>query len=229
MERFSLVRFSLRGDDRNIPIRQVFPARMGSLAGPAVPVEASGIFGGTLRGNARGSIALPVSMDTGTELGADCRMRANVLTGFEAGGALGHKVTGSQNQLLSGEFAVGMGSETAGSKNILLFLELGGRLAANATGVKDIYTSPLMHGALIALSGAITQTTETASITVTLPPGAELRIDSGTYRVTLDGENVLYAQAGDWINISRELLYLNIESATGGQLEGSLIYTERYL
>ena len=45
----------------------------------------------------------------------------------------------------------------------------------------------------------------------------------------LDGENVLYAQSGDWINVSRELLRLIVESATGGALEGQLIYTERYL
>lgn len=36
-------------------------------------------------------------------------------------------------------------------------------------------------------------------------------------------------QSGDWINISRDLLRLIIESASGGQLRGQLIYTERYL
>lgn len=64
---------------------------------------------------------------------------------------------------------------------------------------------------------------------VTIPPGGELRLDSDVFLAMLDGENVLYAQSGDWINVSRELLRLIVESATGGDLEGQIIYTERYL
>lgn len=64
---------------------------------------------------------------------------------------------------------------------------------------------------------------------VTIPPGGELRLDSDVFLSMLDGENVLYAQSGDWINVSRELLRLIVESATGGALEGQIIYTERYL
>ena len=64
---------------------------------------------------------------------------------------------------------------------------------------------------------------------IAIPPGGEIRIDSDTFRVLLDGENILYAQEGDWINVAREVLYLDIESATGGALEGSITYQERYL
>ena len=80
-----------------------------------------------------------------------------------------------------------------------------------------------------AVTAATTQTTETASFQLTIPPGGELRIDSGTFTVTLDGRNVLHTQSGDWIEVSRELLRLLIESASGGQLEGQLVYTERFL
>ena len=57
---------------------------------------------------------------------------------------------------------------------------------------------------------------------VTIPPGGELRLDSDVFLAMLDGENVLYAQSGDWINVSRELLRLIVESATGGDLEGQI-------
>ena len=67
------------------------------------------------------------------------------------------------------------------------------------------------------------------SFQLTIPPGGDLRIDSGTFTVTLDGRNVLHTQSGDWIEVSRELLRLLIESASGGQLEGRLVYTERFL
>ncbi len=64
---------------------------------------------------------------------------------------------------------------------------------------------------------------------LTIPPGGELRIDSELFLVLLNGENALHTQSGDWINISRNLLRLIVESASGGQLRGQLIYTERYL
>ena len=83
--------------------------------------------------------------------------------------------------------------------------------------------------ALNALSGAISEETESLSISIAIPPGGELRIDSDTFTVTLNGENILYAQLGDWVNVSRDLLRLDIESGSGGDLSGSLIYTERYL
>ena len=76
---------------------------------------------------------------------------------------------------------------------------------------------------------ASSQSTEIVRIDITLPPGSEIRIDSETYRVIMDGDNVLYAQNGDWLTLTRELLYIDVESASGGELSGTLIYTERYL
>ena len=52
---------------------------------------------------------------------------------------------------------------------------------------------------------------------------------SDVFTVLLNNQNALHTQSGDWINVSRELLRLIIESASGGQLRGQLIYTERYL
>lgn len=88
---------------------------------------------------------------------------------------------------------------------------------------------PLLYEVLGSVSGAGTQSTEQVSVTVTIPPGGELRIDSDTFRVLLNGENVLDKQSGDWLMLSRDLLYLDIESAIGNGLSGNLIYTERYL
>ena len=76
---------------------------------------------------------------------------------------------------------------------------------------------------------ATSQTTERTALQLTIPPGGELRIDSEIFIVLLNGENALHTQSGDWINISRDLLRLIVESASGGQLQGQLIYTERYL
>ena len=57
----------------------------------------------------------------------------------------------------------------------------------------------------------------------------ELRIDSGNFTVTLDGKNILHQQQGDWIVLERELAALTVDSGSGSQLSGSIIYTEKYL
>ena len=100
---------------------------------------------------------------------------------------------------------------------------------ARALGSKNIPALLCVWGALAALTSATTQTTETASFQLTIPPGGELRIDSDVFTVLLNNQNALHTQSGDWITVSRELLRVLIESASGGRLAGQLIYTERFL
>lgn len=67
------------------------------------------------------------------------------------------------------------------------------------------------------------------SVRCTIPPGGKLVVDTGRYTVTLDGENILHLQEGDWPMLSRELLSLSVASGTGGPLEGYVAYQEAYL
>lgn len=67
------------------------------------------------------------------------------------------------------------------------------------------------------------------SIGISIPPGGELRIDSENYTVTLNGENVLYAQSGYWPILSRDLAQMTVDSGTGGKMTGEMVYAERWL
>ncbi len=66
-------------------------------------------------------------------------------------------------------------------------------------------------------------------IHVTIPPGGELRINTETFTVTLNGENVLHLHSGDWPTLSRKLVTLLIDSGTAGTLEGEMIFSNRWL
>ncbi len=68
-----------------------------------------------------------------------------------------------------------------------------------------------------------------ARVDVVLRPGEELRIDSSLFNATLNGDNILHLYDGDWIQISRDTVKLTIQTATGGNVTGKLLYTERYL
>ena len=119
--------------------------------------------------------------------------------------------------------------EAWGSKHIPAKVAAYEAVRATMRASKNINTSFVAADILTAILEATSQTTEIVTVQVTIPPGGELRLDSDVFLAMLNGENVLYAQSGDWINVSRALLRLIVESATGGSLEGQLIYTERFL
>ena len=69
----------------------------------------------------------------------------------------------------------------------------------------------------------------TTSIDVTLAPGDVLVIDSDHYTVLLNGENILHLHSGDWVWLSRDTSTITIDTGSGGQIDASMLYTERYL
>lgn len=76
---------------------------------------------------------------------------------------------------------------------------------------------------------ASSQEEQAVLIRVSLPAGSELRIDSERYTVTLDGENILHLQEGDWLMLDRDLCEITVDSGTGAELTGKMVWTERYL
>lgn len=228
-DRFNLSRFSLGSQDNSLPIEALLTEELNQVAGVAIPVETTAFFNDVLRGSSRGAIALQSTFASEGVFHAVCEMQANICFDFLGAGDLLDRVFGSQNCNIVTQLGDTLAGYSYGSKNIIWGAACRDTLTALVNGVKDIRASLLAYEVLTAMLEASSTQTEQASFTITLPPGSEIRIDSDTFRVTKDGENILYAQSGDWITLSRELLYLDIESASGGSLQGNLIYVERYL
>lgn len=202
-----------------------------------------------LHTSARISVNLPAAASMAEDVTAAAEMLANVITAAELADELHAMASMSANEVIEHSFfdalhanAYGQKNTPAvlesldkltaavkGLKNIPAPLKLRDILTASAAGSKNVPVAAMASEALLTVLSATSQTTETATVQITIPPGGELRIDSELFLVLLNGENVLYAQSGDWINVSRNLLRLIVESAKGGKLTGQLIYTERYL
>lgn len=91
-------------------------------------------------------------------------------------------------------------------------------------------SQPCVFSELVTLRpDAASKTEQTLLVRVTLPVGSELRIDSENYTVTLDGENVLHLQEGDWLALDRGLVNVTVDSGVAGSLVGQLVFTEKYL
>ena len=92
----------------------------------------------------------------------------------------------------------------------------------------DVIITPyeLLYGTV----GSLTFDYKYIHIDVVLPPGGVLIIDSDNYNVLLGEENVIDKQSGSWLDeLTRNTFDITIGSGITGELEGKLLFTERYL
>ena len=229
MSRFSLSRFSLGVEGNAIKFEGSFSEELKSVSGVAVPKFASAFMVDVCQGSVKGTIAIPSAFSSEAGMQADVGMNANILMPFSFEESARGITTGSRNESISGLWADALKADVWAGKVMPFGTDLEARMRAGAFASKNILSSLFASEVATTSSEAGTQSTERVTVSITIPPGGELRIDSDTYRVLLDGENALHAQEGDWIKLSREILYLDIETASGGPLEGSITYQERYL
>ena len=226
--RYSLARYSLGREAKTLPIELRFAETMGAVAGGAVPVDMRERFSEVVQGSARGTISVAIPFAVQEQMGAVVRMSADVVVRVALSGILQSRARGSKDTPVVLSALEGLGSIVWAAKGVTARRTVSDGLMGSMWAAKDLPAVLSASEALTALLSATSQTTERAVFQLTIPPGGELRIDSGLFTVLLDGENVLYAQSGDWVEVSRDLLRLTVESASG-RLEGQLIYTERYL
>ncbi len=227
--RYSLLRYSVNLAKKSIHISAAFTENLNTVAGSAVAVEYSGQFSETMQGSIQGTVAIVSALTAYSGLFTAAKMSADVVTSAAMFEALQAAAYGQKNIPGSITSADVLAAAIWGSKNIPSLLSAADVLTTQAAGSKNI-PAPLQAAEILtSILEATSQTTERTTLQLTIPPGGELRIDSDLFIVLLNGENALHTQSGDWINISRNLLRLIVESASGGQLRGQLIYTERYL
>ena len=227
--RYSLARYSVNQAAKTIEIANRFCEMMGAVAGGAIPVDFREGYSENMRGSIQGTVSVISAFQTYGELSTVVSMSANVVTRVTLSEIVRGSMYGQKDTPATLDARDVLAAKVAGSKDIPSPLEFAARLTAAASGSKDVPAALKGAEVLTSILEATSQTTERAVFQLTIPPGGELRIDSDIFLALLNGENVLYAQSGDWINVSRGLLRLIVESASGGQLQGQLIYTERYL
>lgn len=227
--RYSLARYSVNQETKTVEIAESFSEAMGAVAGAAIPVDFRDKYAEALQGSARGTVSVISAFSAASGLFTTAKMSADVVTRAALSEVLRGSMYGQKNTPAALAARDTLTAQAQGEKNVPAPLELADRLTAAAAGSKNV--PALLKGSevLTSMLEATSQTTERTTLQLTIPPGGELRIDSELFLVLLNGENALHTQSGDWINVSRELLRLIIESASGGQLRGQLIYTERYL
>lgn len=227
---FSLTRFSLSAETDEVYIEAPLFDDLKSVAGAGVPVSYSGSMVAAFNpGRVRGSIAVKRAVNTKAALQTAVKMAANVIVVFTATTAVRPRINAVKDVKVAPEMFSSWGHSSLAGKIIPRSMGLLNELNSAAFASKNILTGLVVGGVLTAVSGAGKGSIYSAAVLISIPPDGELRIDSETFRVLLDGANILHAQKGGWVLLSRDLRYLDIESTTGGAMSGTITFQERWL
>ena len=64
---------------------------------------------------------------------------------------------------------------------------------------------------------------------ITSPPGGVVVIDSEYFTATLNGENIIDLYEGEWPELTSKLKAMEAQGISGGKLQVTVLYRERYL
>lgn len=114
-------------------------------------------------------------------------------------------------------------------ENTISTAAFGGTMLFRGSLGKNLVTTHYLSELLHCLVDVFTLENQVMNLSVTIPPGGRLVIDSENYNIYLNGKNVLHLMNGDWITLDRDTTTLSIGNGSGARLTGQLLYVERYL
>ena len=133
------------------------------------------------------------------------------------------------NHALTAQMDGQLTAKTAAGAYVWFAVQAADSLVSDALVGAEIASESTFSEILTVRPDAFLQEEQSVLIRVSLPAGSELRIDSERYTVTLDGDNILHLQEGDWLMLDRELCEVTVDSGVGAKLSGKMVWVERYL
>lgn len=227
--RYSLTRYSANiGAD--IEVADSFADSMRGVAGSAVFIDISDVYDETATCRGRITASLITSATINTILAHSVSMVANVDVSDDMTSNMYGEPYSSQNIYDAVSFINDVIGSSYLSINIHTSFDTSGTVLGSSAICKNLSDSEIFATEVF-LSTVVGGTVEdfVLAIDISIPPGGELRIDSDNYTVLLNGENVLYAQSGYWPVLSRELTQMTVDSGTGGEMTGEIVYSELWL
>lgn len=227
--RYSLTRYSAN-IGAEIEVSDSFVDNMRGVAGSAVFIDISDVYDETA--TCRGSItaSLITSATINTTMGHSVSMVANIDVTDDMTSNMYGEPYPSQNIYDEVSFINDVTGSSYLSVNIPTSFDTSGTFLGSSAICKNLSDSEIFATEVFLASvGGGTLEDFVLAIDISIPPGGELRIDSENYTVTLNGENVLYAQSGYWPILSRELAQMTVDSGTGGEMTGEIVFAERWL
>lgn len=227
--KYSLIRYS-SNSGAEIEVSDLFVETLRGTAGTAIIIDVSDAFYETATLKSRIAASIIETASINETVNASVSMVANIEVYDYMFSVLSGSAKASQNIYVSLNSSEDLNADVYLGVNIPAYLESDCALYGNCNPRKKLEDSGFFATDVLfgTVNAGISQDF-VVTFNVSIPPGGELRIDSENYTVTLNGENVLYAQSGYWPILSRELAQMTVDSGTGGEMTGEIVYAERWL
>lgn len=139
--------------------------------------------------------------------------------------------SGTLNCHVSGMIAAALMHRSREQGNITVEETMRAALKDNAElGANYTLTESEAVEIMSATVGTARTETEYATISITIPANGRLEIDSENYTVTLNGENILFAYSGAWLELDRSVKFVEVALPTSpGAWAVGIEYRERFL
>ena len=228
--RFGHLRFSLRADSiREFPVNANFRDSLKSLAGFGLLVPIVEAYFDGVSGTATLTPTIPMKFSASDFLKADIDIIGGIVVEFSGESSLKNKTSIIENIHIVEPLSDGLICKPYVGKDIH-FSESFVTMFRNTTNVvKNFVVAQVSTDILNSNVSTVVLENITFKANVTIPPGGTLEIRSDTYDLFLNGENILHLQEGGWIFLDRDVVSLQVDSGTGGELQGRILYNERYL
>ena len=227
--RYSLLQYSANAGVE-VEVADTFLEELKAVAGSAVFVDVSDGFDESAMCIARVTASVLTTASAFESCNSNTRMVANIDTLCVCSSELSASIIIAQDIYESGTLSSELAGVSYMSTNIPEQGYWYSELQSSASLVKNIAGTELFLTEIVfATVAAVTIEENILTISVSVPPGGELRIDSDRFTVTLNGENILHLQSGYWPKLSRDLVQMTIDSGSGGVLSGEIVYAERWL
>lgn len=231
--RFDYLRFGLRADEsQDIAIVVDFSDALRNVSGSGSLIEVELALFDRLQAESRATPTHPISLIAATQLQTSLNIIGGVVAEALFEEALLYRAKGAKNIDTTGEGIDALSSKAYIGQNTPVegrYSSLSDSLQGISYAVKDIKMQLLLTSLLHSIVSTVILEAYSMTISVELPAGSSLEIRSDTYDVYLDGVNILHLHSGDWVFLDRDVVAIEVDSGTGGELQGQVMYNERYL
>ena len=228
--RFGHLRFSLRSDSvREFPVNAIFRDSLKSLAGFGLLVPIVETYFDGVSGTATLTPTIPMKFNASDILKADVDIIGGVVIEFSGESSLNSKAHFIKDIHIVEPLSDGLACKSYIGKDIHFSESFVTQFRNTTQVVKNLVVAQVSTDILNADVSTVVLENITFKANVTIPPGGTLEIRSDTYDLFLNGENILHLQEGGWIFLDRDVVNIQVDSGTGGELQGRILYNERYL
>lgn len=184
-------------------------------------------FEETILSDIQFTVGVGMPMELLEKINHDLDAVINVKFIFDANEIIDSESFLSNDVLIDNKYQNNIVSNVFVGKNVIFGQDFRGQINSSIISGRNAPFELNVSESIFMASSATMIEKDSMVISVTIPPNGELRINSEDFTVTLNGKNIIHLHDGDFVNISRDTLSIQISSS--GNLSGELVYIERYL